>query len=62
MGWFQSLISPVRMLWIRLHFTHIKSKNLSSFYFSFISCPYEDVHVLWFILVESHTHSLPSKT
>lgn len=27
------------------------------------SCPYEDVHVLWSILVEAHTHtpSLPSK-
>ncbi|KAJ4825535.1 hypothetical protein Tsubulata_033528 [Turnera subulata] len=25
------------------------------------SCPYEDVHVLWSILVESHTPSLPSK-
>lgn len=24
------------------------------------SCPYEDVHVLWSILVESHTHTLPS--
>lgn len=25
------------------------------------SCPYEDVHVLWSILVESHTPSIPSK-
>ncbi|OIW15413.1 hypothetical protein TanjilG_07186 [Lupinus angustifolius] len=25
------------------------------------SCPYEDVHVLWSILVESNSPSLPSK-
>ncbi|KAF7837287.1 hypothetical protein G2W53_005769 [Senna tora] len=25
------------------------------------SCPYEDVHVLWSILVESHAPSLPLK-
>ncbi|KAL7105230.1 hypothetical protein ACP275_07G031200 [Erythranthe tilingii] len=54
MGWLQSIFSPLKKLWIRLHSTHNKRRGIYILYEDVKSCPYEDVHVLWSILVESH--------
>jgi hypothetical protein len=43
------------------YFPIISGRGLYILYEDVKSCPYEDVHVLWSILVESHTPSLPSK-
>ncbi|KAE9612812.1 hypothetical protein Lalb_Chr05g0210971 [Lupinus albus] len=61
MGWLQSLLSPLNKLWLRLHSTHKKRRGIYILYEDVKSCPYEDVHVLWSILVESHPPSLTSK-
>ncbi|KAK9139844.1 hypothetical protein Scep_009525 [Stephania cephalantha] len=61
MGWLQSLISPLKKMWIRLHSAQKKSRGIYILYEDVKSCPYEDVHVLWSILVESNPPSLPSK-
>nr|DAD33668.1 TPA_asm: hypothetical protein HUJ06_012519 [Nelumbo nucifera] len=61
MGWLQSLISPLKKLWDRLHSPQEKRRGIYILYEDVKSCPYEDVHVLWSILVELHTPSLPSK-
>ncbi|KAJ6903463.1 hypothetical protein NC651_020832 [Populus alba x Populus x berolinensis] len=61
MGWLQSLLSPLKKLWFRLHSTPKKRRGIYILYEDVKSCQYEDVHVLWSILVESHTPSLPSK-
>ncbi|KDO74619.1 hypothetical protein CISIN_1g040585mg, partial [Citrus sinensis] len=63
MGWLQSLFSPLKKLWLRLHSTPKKRRGIYILYDDVKSCPYEDVHVLWSILVESNTipSSLPSK-
>ncbi|KAF3967515.1 hypothetical protein ACB098_02G016000 [Castanea mollissima] len=60
MGWLQSLISPLKKLWLRMHSAQRKRRGIYILYEDVKSCPYEDVHVLWSILVESNT-SLPSK-
>ncbi|XP_050218552.1 uncharacterized protein LOC126669193 [Mercurialis annua] len=61
MRWLQSLLSPLKKLWFRLHSTPKKSRGIYILYEDVKSCPYEDVQVLWSILVESHTPSMPSK-
>ncbi|CAN0856744.1 hypothetical protein LINGRAHAP2_LOCUS6576 [Linum grandiflorum] len=56
MGWLQSLFSPLKKLWFRLHTTtpNKRGRGIYILYEDVKSCPYEDVHVLWSILVESH--------
>ncbi|KAJ8465054.1 hypothetical protein OPV22_027606 [Ensete ventricosum] len=61
MGWLQSLFSPLKKLWIRLHSAHKKKRGIYILYEDVKSCPYEDVHVLWSILVESHAPQLRLK-
>ncbi|KAJ4968884.1 hypothetical protein NE237_015585 [Protea cynaroides] len=61
MGWLQSLISPLKKLWVRMHSTQKKRRGIYILYEDVKSCPYEDVHVLWSILVQSDTPTLPSK-
>ncbi|KAG6751732.1 hypothetical protein POTOM_043936 [Populus tomentosa] len=76
MGWLQSLFSPLKKLWFRKHSTaHKKSTSHMIAYDIFTlpgediyilhedvkSCQYEDVHVLWSILVDSQTPPLTSK-
>ncbi|KAG4984309.1 hypothetical protein AAZX31_10G235900 [Glycine max] len=61
MGWLQSLVSPLKKFWLRLNSTQKKRRGIYILYEDVKSCPYEDVHVLWSILVESHSPSLPSK-
>ncbi|KAG6597448.1 hypothetical protein SDJN03_10628, partial [Cucurbita argyrosperma subsp. sororia] len=55
MGWLQSLFSPLKKLWFRLHSSPEKRRGIYILYEDVKSCPCEDVHVLWSILVESHT-------
>ncbi|KAF9673707.1 hypothetical protein SADUNF_Sadunf10G0052200 [Salix dunnii] len=61
MGWLQSLISPLKKLWFRLHSTPKNRRGIFILYEDVKSCQYEDVHVLWSILVDSNTPSLLSK-
>ncbi|EOY05670.1 hypothetical protein QUC31_016667 [Theobroma cacao] len=61
MGWLQSLLSPLKKLWFRLHSAQKKRRGIYILYEDVKSCPYEDVHVLWSILVESNAPSLPAK-
>ncbi|KAG5236552.1 RNA-directed RNA polymerase [Salix suchowensis] len=61
MGWLQSLISPLKKLWFRLHSTPKNRRGIYILYEDVKSCQYEDVHVLWSILVDSNTPSLLSK-
>ncbi|GAU23719.1 hypothetical protein TSUD_46490 [Trifolium subterraneum] len=61
MGWLQSLFSPIKKVWLKMNSTQKKRRGLYILYEDVKSCPYEDVHVLWSILVESHSPSLPSK-
>ncbi|MQM23364.1 hypothetical protein Taro_056428 [Colocasia esculenta] len=61
MGWLQSLLDPLKKLWVRLHSTHRrKRKGIYILYEDVKSCQYEDVQVLWSILVESHSRALPA--
>ncbi|KAI3459385.1 hypothetical protein Pfo_016048 [Paulownia fortunei] len=59
MGWLQSLFSRLKKLW-RLHSAQKKSRGIYILYEDVKSCPYEDVHVLWSILVDSRPPALPS--
>lgn len=43
-----------------LCFLNFAGRGIYILYEDVKSCPYEDVHVLWSILVESHTHTLPA--
>ncbi|CBI34202.3 unnamed protein product, partial [Vitis vinifera] len=61
MRWLQSLFSPLRKLWFRLHSTQKKSRGIYILYEDVKSCQYEDVQILWSILVESNAPTLPSK-
>ncbi|KAL0916824.1 hypothetical protein M5K25_014366 [Dendrobium thyrsiflorum] len=54
MGWLQSLFSPLKKLWLHIHSTKKKRRGIYILYEDVKSCPCEDVHVLWSILVESH--------
>ncbi|CAN6540543.1 unnamed protein product [Malus baccata var. baccata] len=64
MGWLHSLGSPLKKLWDRLHSSHRKRKGIYILYKDVRSCPCEDVHVLWSILVDSQSQpaaaALPS--
>nr|GMD87106.1 RNA-directed RNA polymerase [Ipomoea batatas]GME04262.1 RNA-directed RNA polymerase [Ipomoea batatas] len=46
MGWLQSLFSPLKKLWVRLHSPPKKRRGIYILYEDVKSCPYEDVHVL----------------
>ncbi|KAI5566646.1 hypothetical protein POPTR_013G037800v4 [Populus trichocarpa] len=62
MGWLQSLFSPLKKLWFRKHSTtHKKTEDINILHEDVKSCQYEDVHVLWSILVDSQTPPLTSK-
>ncbi|CAL9044742.1 unnamed protein product [Musa banksii] len=61
MGRLQSLFSPLKKLWIRLHSAHRKRRGIHILYEDVKSCPYEDVQVLWSMLVESRTLPLRLK-
>ncbi|GKV19594.1 hypothetical protein SLEP1_g29831 [Rubroshorea leprosula] len=62
MGWLQSLFSPLKKLWFRRHSANQKKRRgIYILYEDVKSCQCEDVHVLWSILVESQTPSLPLK-
>ncbi|KAK8942551.1 hypothetical protein KSP39_PZI009546 [Platanthera zijinensis] len=58
MGWFQTLLLPFKKLWIRLHSPQKNRRGIYILYEDVQSCQYEDVHVLWSILVESHPDAL----
>ncbi|KAG2693672.1 hypothetical protein I3843_08G103500 [Carya illinoinensis] len=58
MGWFKSLLSPLKKIWDRLHSSHRKRNGIYILYKDVMSCPCEDVQVLWSILVESRTPSM----
>ncbi|KAG5554743.1 hypothetical protein RHGRI_012335 [Rhododendron griersonianum] len=60
MGWLQSLFSPFKKLLVHLHLAHKKRRGIYILYEDVKSCPSEDVHVMWSILVELHSPSLPS--
>ncbi|KAK1307264.1 hypothetical protein QJS10_CPA10g00274 [Acorus calamus] len=55
MGWFHGLFSPLKKLWVKFNSNHKKSRGIYILYEDVKSCQYEDVHVLWSILVESRT-------
>ncbi|KAH7661790.1 hypothetical protein IHE45_15G087600 [Dioscorea alata] len=61
MGWLHSLFSPFKKLWLRIHSTNKKSRGIYILYEDVKSCPYEDVHILWSILVESCPPASPPK-
>ncbi|CAL0324550.1 unnamed protein product [Lupinus luteus] len=63
MACLRSLFSPLKKLWSRLQSRNKKRKGISILYKDVMSCPSEDVHVLWSMLVESGTahHSSASK-
>ncbi|MFS7930770.1 hypothetical protein Hanom_Chr04g00348181 [Helianthus anomalus] len=54
MGWLQSLFSPIKNLWNRIQWTHMrhrKRKGLYVLYEDVKCCSCEDVQMLWSILV-----------
>ncbi|ONM58920.1 hypothetical protein Zm00014a_030149 [Zea mays] len=57
-AWMRSLFSPLKKLWIRMHSAHSKRRGIYILYEDVKSCPCEDVHILWSILVDS-SHSRP---
>ncbi|CAF2076920.1 hypothetical protein Bca4012_090030 [Brassica carinata] len=57
MRWLCSFFSPLKKLWVRVNSAQKKRRGLYILYEDVKSCPYEDVHVLWSILVESHPHT-----
>ncbi|KAG6517009.1 hypothetical protein ZIOFF_020386 [Zingiber officinale] len=54
MGWLGSIFSPLKKLWLRLHSAKKQKRGIYILYEDVKLCPYEDVHVLWSILVESN--------
>ncbi|KAK6929975.1 hypothetical protein RJ641_004069 [Dillenia turbinata] len=60
MRWLRSLFSPLKKLWVRLH-SQKKRRGIYILYEDVKSCPCEDVHVLWSILVESNSPPPPLK-
>ncbi|ONM24600.1 hypothetical protein Zm00014a_019159 [Zea mays] len=60
-AWMRSLLSPLRKLWIRMHSAqNKKGRGIYILYEDVKSCPCEDVHILWSILVDSsHSHPPP---
>ncbi|KAG8479112.1 hypothetical protein CXB51_029940 [Gossypium anomalum] len=68
MGWLRSLLFPLKKLWFRLHSAPTKStcyfsmrRGIYILYEDVKSCTDEDVHVLWSILVESHSPQIKPK-
>ncbi|PSS06404.1 Regulator of G-protein signaling 7 like [Actinidia chinensis var. chinensis] len=61
MEWFQSLLSPLKMLWARLRSPHKKRKGIYILYEDVKSCSCEDVQMLWTILMESDATLLPKQ-
>ncbi|THU69928.1 hypothetical protein C4D60_Mb08t19580 [Musa balbisiana] len=61
MGWLQSLLSPLKKLWFRLHSARKKNRGIYILYEDVKSCQCEDVHILWSILVESQPSPLRLK-
>ncbi|CAN6199524.1 unnamed protein product, partial [Urochloa humidicola] len=59
MAWVQSLFSPLKKLWVRMHTAQHKKRGIYILYEDVKSCPCEDVQILWSILVESHSHPPP---
>ncbi|CAN6205828.1 unnamed protein product, partial [Urochloa humidicola] len=59
MAWLQSLLSPLKKLWVRMHSAQHKKRGIYILYEDVKSCPCEDVQILWSILVESHPHPPP---
>ncbi|CAN6175916.1 unnamed protein product [Urochloa humidicola] len=59
MAWLQSLFSPLKKLWVRMHSAQHKKRGIYILYEDVKSCPCEDVQILWSILVESHSHPPP---
>ncbi|KAJ1291537.1 hypothetical protein BS78_02G322700 [Paspalum vaginatum] len=59
MAWLQSLVSPLKKLWVRMHSAQNKRRGIYILYEDVKSCPCEDVQILWSILVESHSHPPP---
>ncbi|GFP83845.1 hypothetical protein PHJA_000528100 [Phtheirospermum japonicum] len=57
----KSLFSRLKKFW-HVHATRKKRRGIYILYEDVKSCPYEDVHVLWSILVESRSPTLPSTT
>ncbi|KAK1287658.1 hypothetical protein QJS10_CPB19g00811 [Acorus calamus] len=65
MGWFHNLLSPFKKLWLKSNSTHHKKRRgIYILYEDVKSCQYDDVHVLWSILVESRPPppALPMKS
>ncbi|KAE9618431.1 hypothetical protein Lalb_Chr02g0142691 [Lupinus albus] len=52
MGWLQSLLCPLKKLWDHLHSAQTKRRGVYILYKDVKSCPCEDVHTLWSILVD----------
>ncbi|KAB2005702.1 hypothetical protein ERO13_D11G264700v2 [Gossypium hirsutum] len=61
MGWLRSLLFPLKKLWFRMHSAPTKSRGIYILYEDVKSCTDEDVHVLWSILVESHSPQIKPK-
>ncbi|AES93672.1 hypothetical protein MTR_5g006220 [Medicago truncatula] len=61
MKWLKSLISRLKKVWKKKHSTQIKNTGLYDLYEDVKNCDYEDVHVLWSILHESHSPSVQLK-
>ncbi|KAL3641998.1 hypothetical protein CASFOL_012813 [Castilleja foliolosa] len=57
----KSLFSRLKKFW-RVHAARKKRRGIYILYEDVKSCPYEDVHVLWSILVGSRSPALPLKT
>ncbi|PKU75635.1 hypothetical protein MA16_Dca021412 [Dendrobium catenatum] len=54
MSWLQSF----KKLWFHMNFGNKKRRGIYILYEDVKSCPYEDVHVLWSILVKSHRRKM----
>ncbi|KAJ4763783.1 hypothetical protein LUZ62_074158 [Rhynchospora pubera] len=61
MGWLQSLFTPLKKLWFRVHSINKKKRGIYILYEDVKKCQCEDVHILWSILVESHPPALRLK-
>ncbi|GLJ05351.1 hypothetical protein SUGI_0016680 [Cryptomeria japonica] len=60
--WVRKLIGPFKKMWhsihTRFHSTHNNCRGIHILYEDVRSCGYEDVHVMWSILVDS-SHTSP---
>ncbi|KAL3849874.1 hypothetical protein ACJIZ3_011756 [Penstemon smallii] len=53
MGWLNSLLSPLKKFLSKLRSTKTKRRGLYVLSEDVKSCPYEDVHAMWTLLVDS---------